>query len=591
MLKDFRRAASVIFIFVILTYAYLYPGSQALIEKRNDVVMSDDTDPSSLPYLYDQLVKVAHENPSWLLYGAVYLPVGEPGKGTAYWVSWNERVSVLIGSFFVNNEQLSTFFIGLMMVISGLSMYALARSMSWNHWVALGLGIGWAFSAYMRARAKVHGGFVGCYHLPLIFLGLNLVVIGRDLRSLIKAAFAFLIASTVAYYYILTTLFISPFFVAYLFIQKDFRNQWQKIITRLGMAVGPSLLFLGLSFTFLLPADSPLKGSDAIPKTGESQGYEYHPFLDWYAAHPIDYLTSDLSLSQDVEDWNPLRQLLNENVVNNLQQGNTHERTNGIRWLILILAVTSLIIANRSSERHAIAFFACMLLFTFWLSLSPRSPMPLLSPSYWLHSIFSQIRVPSRAGIIVHFCSLLLAGYALNWLFQRDNRYGWLAPLFPILMLVEYPPFYQQMPMAEMRAPFSKLQRTYGACGTGLYLPFFNPSYAALPYYHFLQRMRGSDCHYLNAFTSMDRVQWMLERFPPTRDFISGLSKSPAPFLRLKRLAECVPLSFVIFDPVVPDEWAKQTCSELGWQWSDDRSCLAPNHSRPLERYPNECGY
>lgn len=598
MMNKMGRRFAILTIFATLTYAYLYPGSQALMDARTDVVMSDDTDPSTLPYYYDQLIRTAQEHPSRLFYGAVYLPVADPQNGIAYWVSWNERISVLLGSLFVNTEQLSTFFIGLMMIVSGLSMYALGRSLKWNHWIALGLGIAWAFSAYMRARAKVHGGFVGTYHLPLIFLGLNLIIQQRDRRSLIKAGAAFLAASTVGYYYILTTLFISPFFLAYLAIQKNFSTNWRILGQRLILALIPSLVFLGLSFTFLLPSDSPMNGRDALPKTGEAQGYDYHPFLNWFAAHPMDYLAGDISLSDDVSDWNPLREILNSDIVQNLQEGNTHERTNGIRWIVLALALTALVAAlkssigfRRSTERQAVFFFALLMIFAFWLSLSPESPVTWLSPSFWLHSLFSQIRVPSRAGIIVHFCALVLSGFALEWLNQVYPRYKWISPLFAVLVIADYPPFYHQMPMAQMRAPFRQLQRSEGACGTGLYFPYVHPNYMSLPYYHFLQTMRGSDCHFLNALTNPDRVQWMLERFPPSMDFVNRLNQSPTTLLRIKRLAECVPLTFLVFDPVVPTEWSKAVCSELGWIWSEGRLCRASDHGHPLQRYPDECGY
>ncbi len=592
------RTALAFFIFAILTYAYLYPGSEALLVGRTDVVMSDDTDPAPLPYVYDQLVRVWKEQPSLLLHGAVLLPVAEPVRGFPYWISWNERIAVVMGSFFVPNEQLSTWVVAVFMLVSALSMYALSRTLKWNHWIAIGLAIAWAFSAYVRARAKVHNGFAGTFHVPLIFLALVLILQGRNLRSLFLATLSLLVASTVAYYYVITTIFLSPFFLSFLLLHDRIRQDWRHIASRFFLAITPTLLFLGLSFAFPLPSQSGIDRSAAFPKTGEASGYEYHPFLDWYAARPIDYLGSDISLHNEADDWNPLRQWINRRIIENLGNSNTHERTNGISWIILILAGLGLTIALRNSrvwlmhdEKKYIFFFASLAFFGFWLSLSPQSPSPAFSPSYWLYSLFSQVRVSSRAGLWAHFALLMLAGQTMQAWLRRHKKSAWLAAIFPLLIIIDRPPFYQTMPMSTIREPYKALQRSQGACGVGMYFPFLNHDRTSVNYYHFLQRLRESDCFFLNAFASNSRADWMIERFPASMDFIRSLSTNPIASLRLKRLVNCVPLSFVVFDPVVPLNWARQTCKEIGWRLDTQGVCLAPDRGRAFERFPDECGF
>src|SRR4051794_26318386 len=89
------RLAGGFIAFFILTFVYLIPGSTAMVEGRTDTVMSDDTDPAALPYMYDQLIQVAKNQPSRLFYGSVYLDNMDPHKGFSYWMSWSERFTAL----------------------------------------------------------------------------------------------------------------------------------------------------------------------------------------------------------------------------------------------------------------------------------------------------------------------------------------------------------------------------------------------------------------------------------------------------------------------------------------------------------------
>src|SRR5262249_8595216 len=161
---------------------------------------SDGTDPASLPYAYDMLLQTWEKNPSRFLYGAVYSEQGDPERGSAYWLPWNERWTLVLTSYFLNLEQIPTAFSALLLLLNALIMYALARFVSWPRTVASGIAMAWAFCAYTRARAKVHMALVGYYHLPAIFLSLLLVARGRSKRSLTLAAAGFLLSGTVAHF-------------------------------------------------------------------------------------------------------------------------------------------------------------------------------------------------------------------------------------------------------------------------------------------------------------------------------------------------------------------------------------------------------
>lgn len=583
---------------ILLAYAYLYPGVDALLEKRTDTVMSDDTDPATLPYQYGNLIKVWSEHPSRLFYGTVYYEGHDPEHGIAYWMPWSERWIVLAYSNLFPVEQLSTAFIFTLMILNALAMYALARYLNWNRSIASGLAIAWAFCAYTRARAKVHGAMVGTYHLPLIFLGLFLVVRGKSRKSLAAAAACFLASVTTATYYIVNSIFLAPLFLLFIAMQPEMRRDWKKISLRFAAAILPSLLFLGMNYLYTIPSGTKLSYEKSFPQGGEIPGNETHPFLIVFAAHPIDYLGGDIALDASRSDPNPLRQKINEMIYDSIRAlpgSNSHERTNGIRWALVLLAGAGLIFLGLGRfhddklTRNNLIFFAIFAAFTFWLSLSPDVPFHGLGPSGWLQSLFHQMRVPSRAGINVHFAVIMISGFLLASK-MRWRRILQLPGVFPAIMIAGYPPLVQSMPMAAIRPAITELQREHGACGAGLYFPYVSFYQASNIEYNLLQRMRGSDCAILNALFDINRVTYLTRKFPPTLDYLRQLPTDTHSADELERLARCVPLTWIVFDPAVPVEWGQNLCRRLGWVLDPKiPSCISPNKDAPLKRFPDEC--
>jgi hypothetical protein len=585
-------------ILIGLAYAYLYPGVDAAIERRTDMVMSDDTDPATLPYQYGNLLNVWREHPSRFFLGTVYYDGHDPEFGMAYWVSWSERWAVLFWSNFLPVEQLSTAFVFTLMILNALCMYALARYQQWNRSVASGLAIAWAFCAYTRARAKVHGAMVGTYHLPLLFLALLLVARGKGRRSLFGAAACFLFAMTTAHYYIVTSLFLAPLFLAFLILQPEFRQSPKRTSLRLAAAILPAILFLGFNFFKTIPSDTRMSFAQSFPQGGEIAENVTHPYLYYYAAQPIDYLGGDISLNGKPDDPSPLKQAINEKILDSIRAnpgGNAHERTNGIRWSLLLLTAAALVflalgrLRDDRITRNGICFFTFFGLFTFWLSLNPDMPLTGIGPSLWLQSVFHQVRVPSRAGINVHFATLMIAGFFLASEI-RWRKLIYFPGVFPLLMVAGYPPLTQDMPMAPIRPAFSELQRDHGACGAGLYFPFVSFYQASSLEYILLQRLRGSDCAILNALMAKPRVAFLTRKFPPSVAYLNQLPQDQTTVATLERYARCVPLTWIIFDPAVSTQWRDDVCRRLGWKMNPDLSCISPTKGAPLQRYPDECG-
>lgn len=587
-----RRLA--IFISVILlTYLYLFPGSQALLDHRHDIVMSDDSDPASLPYSYDLILKTFAQAPSRFLFGSIYVDQGgDPQDGLASWMPWNERWLVLVLSSVVPIEQLSTALVFVLMAVNFFALFGYLRAMKWPSWLAFGLALAWAFNPYTRARGKVHMALAGIYHIPLLLWALHLISTKRSKGSLGLAAGLLLLCGTVNHYYIVTTAFLAPFWLLFPLLNQA-RSEWKTVMSRLAVAALPLTFFLAFNFAFPVPPDQKLQAQQALPRSGEFQGSDVHPFLNIFAARPIDYLGGDISLSNDPSDLNPLKTMINESILQDLgTYGNSHERTNGIRWIIVLLAVLAVVIAVKDpkkikyDDRSLIFFFVALGLFTFSLSLPPAWFGNWASPAWWLQSVVSQVRVPSRAGIFVHFSALMLAGLILrSW---KNINWKVFGPLFAFLILLDSPPLYQKMPMAAIRPQISSLQLDSKACGPGMYFPFLT-HYQGNAYYYFLQRMRGSGCPIINMMEDNAQLSMMIGKFPVDLRFLASLPTNQSVGFEIERLVRCLPLNWIVFDPATPSPWREDMCKKLGWNMTAELSCISPKPDLPLQRLPTDC--
>lgn len=612
--KDWRRRLVLFLVIVGLTFLYLHPGGEALLSGRTDTVMSDDTDPSTLPYFYDGLVETWKSHKSWFFYGSVYNEGRTPDGAWVFWAPWFERFVVPIMSSFFPVEQLTTAFIFCLFLLNFFSMYALCRFMNWPRFLSLGLGLSWAFCAFTRGRAKVHGALTGTYHIPLIFLGLLVLARGKTWRSILLTAALFLFAVTTAHYYIVTSAFLSPFFVAFYFLQSEVRADLKRAILRLLLALLPTVAFLGFNYLKPVPAESKLSSQAVTPKGGETKDGSVHPFLYTFAARPIDYLAGDIAIG--AKDLNPLKESLNLHILTNLENSNPHERANGIRWLILIVAGFALTLffqrrfAIEGTERWMMWFFLTFGLFTFWLSLSPDSPFPNTGPSLWLYKVMNQVRVSSRAGIWVHFSLLFIVGLFLSEMFRRQHpikqkgktkapvteqppkliRWLLVPVVFPTLVLLELPPLFQDMPMAPVRPRIQALQKGPGECGAGMYFPYVGPTWQLREHYHFIQRMRGSSCILLNNSLTNERAEWFLRRFALHPQVMEAIQNNDVRLINsLEIAARCIPMTWIFFDERVPQSWRETACRRLGWNLTPDGTCAASNMATPMAKMPEQC--
>lgn len=582
---------------LLMTYLYFYPGLNPMLSGASNPVMSDGSDPAALPYVYQQVIDVWKTNPLHMFYGAVYSDTWDPEKGTAIWTPWSERWVAVLGSYLVPVEQISTLLVVILALVNFFTLYFLCRYLKWNEWISIGLAICWSFNAFTRARAKVHMSMTGIYHVPLIFLGLLLIVRGKSWKSVAGAAACFLIAGTTTHYFIITSAFLSPFFLIYLLLQPNFLNEWKWRLLCSIVSVVPVVFFLGFNFLHPIPEGTRMSLQDSVPKTGDRIEGRMHPFLYYYSAEPIDYLTGDIALQAERSDINPIRGALNNHVVETMKKGNFHERTNGLRWSLIVLALIGLgylfyrKIQYSADERKQLFFFLGFAIFTFLLSMPPDFPFERWGPSGWLYSLVNQIRVTNRSGIWVHFSLLMMVGYFLTSLATSKIKLRkWLLipGVFPALMILDYPPLVQQMPMATVQPVFTQLTPKGTDCGTGLYFPFISPN-TDIPYYAFMQRLRGTNCRALNGISDQAQSQWLTNLFPPTMELVHVLRTEPRVAQALEKVVRCVPLSWLVFDPVVDSEWRQEFCNRLGWTLNPDLSCVDPAEHRPYAQRPDRC--
>lgn len=603
-MKSLGRGLVLLFVFGILSFLYLSPGGEALWQNRTDVVLSDGTDPVAAPHQFGLVLESFRQSPWLLLYGATPTwSYGAP-EGAAIWNTWAERWFVVAVSPFVVLEQISTAWIFFLMILSGLSMLALGRFWGWSWSVSLGISFAWVFSAYIRARAKVHSGFVGVYHLPLIFLALLILARGRSWRSVLVSAGLLLLAATVSHYYLIMVAFAAPFFLFFYFWMASAHRPWRESLRRLFFAALPVLGFN--LYCVLNPAPQSLHLAEVFPLTGRSVEL-YHPYLDVFAARPFDYLTGDTGIA--MSDPVPFREWLNEWNFTNFPVGNPHERTNGIRWLVwgivLIGFFSWLRFLRRASphehrerreETGLLVLFSLLALFGFWLSLPPSALGVWGSPAYWLHSWLPQFRVSSRAGLFVQFsvlivCGILLSRWERKWnLGKRPASLFW---FFPILILAEFPPLWNPMPMAAVAPRLESLQGLHREeCGQGVSFPYVSANVATPDFYALLQRMRGSHCALINSPSDTRRDQKLAVAWGLTPHLLKALEQDD-PRLRQSLLDgfSCQQLNFVIFDPRLPPKWSSELCNELAGEWHQDGVCrLRRKEGRPDCAWLNEGG-
>ncbi len=576
--------------YFIFSLLYINPGNVPFLKGDTTLVLSDGTDPVTFPYQFKFLKDQFLNAPKELLYGAVYNPHMDYPQGIALWIAPLERIIDLFLSFVIPVEQVSTGLVIVYMVMDGIFMYLLSRAMAIPNLVSWAMGFAWAFNAFTRARAKVHMGLVGIYHLPLIFLALILLSRGKKRTNLLAVLFFLMIAAS-PHYYVITLAVFTPFLLIFYWLQRPAEEPKNSFYKRLFLCSIPAILLLVYCLKF--PLSPSVKNDIApYPKTGEFTDRHHHPFLDTYSAGPLDYITGDIGAG--TKDPNPFKEYLNTDLEARLyERSNPHEKALGIRWsilLIALLAICGLLPSSKSfwiiQDRKFVLFFTIFGLACFWLSMPPGWPVE-WGPSYWLSKLVPQIRVPNRAGIGVAFSAIILSGLFLkNFLIKSMWKPGLkmaASGVFALFVILELPPMYQDLPVSQILPPYKILTENRG-CGVGFKYPYVSGKLEILDYYYLLQRMRGSTCEIINSsvFSTTDLL--MTQNFARLIVLPKLARDAKAEAKRLRIFADCVPLSWIILKPSEPGSVgpAEELCYSMGWKWDTEGVC----HDENLNRKP-----
>lgn len=593
MLKQFAPLA-VILSYFILALIYIHPGEIPFLALSTTQALSDGTDPQAFPYNFAAFIHLFKTNPWEALWGAVYLPhLGGPA-GSVLWMSMSERLQSLFLGSILPIEQVATGFALLGMTLNGYFMFWLGKELKIPRTVSWIMGFVFAINAYTLARARVHMGLVGIFHIPLVFLSI-IWLSKNDRRGLFFSTLAFLIVSFFPHYYVVTISLFAPLFALLYFKINPQTIKKGKALVRIVLALTPAALWLGFSLAFPINPKH-IKVAQLYPSTGETE-QKYHPFLDYFSLNPIDLFSGDIANGE--KDLN----FIKEGIAISLKRdkyfgGNAHERANGIRWILWIIFIIAAIwlLPSQKNFWHRDDRFICLLLFffgliSFWLSLPPNWPLEGMSGSLILHKFIPQIRVPNRAAIGISFSIIVIVGLFLKNLLAQDRfkkRGKLLTGLWGFLLFLELPPLYQNLPVAQIDPPILSLTNNQ-TCGRGFYYPYVSGGHNTMYYYHFLQRMRGANCSILNQ-NARSELDYKLAKYFARSfsvNFQEGQLEKQGKLI--VEFANCSGTNWIVLgDPLSPD-YAQAICNNMRWTWKDEGVCLRPGDQSDLPQTIDQC--
>lgn len=593
MLKRFAPLA-IILSYFILALIYIHPAEIPFLTFSTAQALSDGTDPQAFPYNFQAFIDLLITRPFEAFWGAVYFPqLGGP-HGSVLWMSMSERIQAVVLGLILPIEQVATGFALLGMTLNGFFMYLLGKELKIPRPISWLMGFAFAINAYTLARARVHMGLVGIYHLPLVLLSL-FWLFRNDRRGLILSSMAFLAISFFPHYYVVTISLFAPLLAIVYFKLKPSQIDYKVATKRIVLALIPATLWLGFSLSFPVSPKNQ-KVTQIYPITGETT-QEYHPFLDVFSLNPIDLFSGDISNGEN--DLNFIKEGIAHSLKQAKYQGsNSHERANGIRWILWLTFLFAAIwllpsqkIFWQSNDRFIVLALFVFGLISFWLALPPNWPMTGMSGSLFLHKLIPQIRVPNRAAIGIAFAIILMSGLFLKNVLaqvQSEKKSKLIVILWGLLLFIELLPFYQYLPVAKIDPPIHSLTEKEN-CGRGFYYPYVSGAHNAMYYYHFLQQMRGADCTILNQNAGSE-LDFNLGKYF-ARSFSMNLQEAllNKQSKLITDFANCSGANWVVLGSPLSHEYGRALCDEMKWDWTNERACLRPDPVSVLPQSINHC--
>ncbi len=591
-------------LFFTLSIHYFRPASFTLFSKNSPaVLLSDGSDATTVPFQHHTLRKTADEHPSWLLYGSILTPQLNAPSGFGLWIPWIERGLVLALRPWVEPEKSGVALILAIAVLNGLSFLLFARVMRWPWVISVTLATAYALTPYVRARAGVHPILAGTFGFPLALAALEISARRFEtsiqrLKAQASAAMLLVLACTAAHYYQILLIGIAPFLLPVYLHRRAIHHgdastfSWKNLLAGLKVLLPasiPAILFLGWNRFVPFPPEAP-----ALPQAH----FPIPWFFKVYVAHFVDYLSGDIVFGSD--DLMPWRGDLTAWVRWNLEGSNFHERTNGIRWSLLVLFAVASVSSIRSALRTKKGFWnpdakngsiaALWLVFwSLWFSLDPHFPFTFFKtatgPAAWLHFFIPQFRVASRFGVLVYLGVLWACG---DWLTRRfgntlsklpAHRAGIWAFIGVSLMCLDYPALNPSW--TETVAPsWSELLPEKRACGRGLAFPYFSEMNLGpgFRFYREIQALHGTDCELMGR-VAPDSFNAQLSQLFGPETFASAIQSGEGATrvleTRLSQFLTCTRARWIRFHDEVPAAFRESLCKKLGWEYRTT-ACRSP---------------
>lgn len=562
---------------MVVLCAYVYwaalPASHDWIfGGPTDRILGDGSDLRAVGWQYGVIRQAFRDHPTSVLYGALYTPLRDFPRGAAIWVTWIERPFVLLVGPFTTFATENTVVTMALWIVNGSAFLWFARVMGWHRLVSLGLALAFAVNPFTRARGSVHTALAGTFFLPLIFGAIEVCAKSNrnafDRRAASRSAIALFFAATAAQYFVLITAVLTPLLVW--FSLRRMRVHGGIRLARVGTLVAaclPAILLLAWS---MVPP--PSAKSEPGPRADRTENTKY---LEAYGAQPIDYFTGDIKLGN--EDILKKRKELTDWVLEHPVDANTHERANGVRWVLWASAIVAIgwaAIRRRDPIGSRSWIIACAIVAgaAFLLSLAPnglQSYGHTFAPSALVFKALPSLRVVNRYGVFVFFAVACMAGEFWS---RTVPTHRFLTPvfgaLFALICAFEMLPM-QPMTMSPLRRVRTELAHPDGSCGGGIFMPF-NP----MTDYWAFEETRGTRCALVNPITESRMLPLTEVRIDDPR--------------RFARWAQCSRISWVVLRDAVGAISPKRVCDELGWEMVSEDSCRARSIQSP-RRNPENC--
>ena len=157
--------------------------------------------------------------------------------------------------------------------------------------------------------------------------------------------------------------------------------------------------------------------------------------------------------------------------------------------LAIVLGIWGGRIALRSPQRDIAIYYIGLALFTFWLTFGPKAG--LYTALYYTVPVFSFLRAPSRAGIVVTLCLVVLAAPAMVALLKRRNA----NVIAVVLLLLATADVYRAPLRLREAPPLPNVYRTLASLPKGpvIELPFWATS---IEYHRHAEYMLASTAHW-----------------------------------------------------------------------------------------------